>query len=188
MTVALFHYHTGSNAETIPSSLVTVSPFSSGGQRRLVLNAQSPLVKSLAAAASSRSAASRAAAALVAEAMLVTASWPTPGLDTAAIIGWMGSGLNCGPQQYYCWVVPFLLYQSETSPLPIVDPKGTSSLDAPTHLMIFPLRIVLEQEIVNKANPGTAPSYLTLPWPLTQTSRDLLLFSRCATHKTDSST
>ena len=205
VTVAIFHYGLSPRAESIPSSLVSISPFCSGGQRRFILNAQSPLVKSLAAAATSKSAASRDAAAMVAQAMVITASWPIPDLDATAALGWLGTGLNCGPMNYHVWPVPYELYQSKNLPLPILDPKGSSSLNAPTHLVIFPLRIVLRKEEVNKANPGTGHEnsdpllravalILSLRRPFLRCAccaADLFSThdsSRCATHQRDSST
>ncbi|CAB9526734.1 Carboxy-S-adenosyl-L-methionine synthase [Seminavis robusta] len=81
---------------TSPSCLVTIHPYSAGGQRRLVLNPYSPLILELITTQDDNC---WSCVCRLAQCMVTSCTWPTP-LDAIACgrISWpMAKGLICGP-------------------------------------------------------------------------------------------
>ncbi|GFH60425.1 hypothetical protein CTEN210_16901 [Chaetoceros tenuissimus] len=130
-------------AKRIPSSLVTVEPFCPGGKRRLVLNVNHPLIKEIAKAATSTSEKKRGDAIEIGKVMIVSASWPTAGLDVflpSDQFHWKSAkGLICGPHTNYI--------------TPVLHEEVTTDANIKS-LAIYPRKIQSIRLFRDKANPS----------------------------------
>jgi hypothetical protein len=107
---------TRSNILPTPCSIVGVQPFATGGTRRLILNASSPLVARCAGLCSLiAESPERHAALTIGTAMLETGNWPMLDLDSPVPTSRWNRVLNSGPMTYFVCPRPLVPAQQKAN-------------------------------------------------------------------------